>query len=78
MVTFSMRFRKGMNRLAWFLLLFSLFLAAVAVGAGVIGHFQGADNGELHLLALVLAVAGLGLFFAVRGVAWIISGFLDG
>ena len=28
--------------------------------------------------AMDVAVAGLGLFFAVRGVAWIISGFWDG
>jgi hypothetical protein len=66
-----------MNRLSWFLFLFSLFLAAVATGAGTIGRFQGADTGELYVLASVLALAGLGLFFAVRGVAWIISGFWD-
>jgi hypothetical protein len=66
-----------MNRLAWFLFLFSLFLAAVAIGAGILGRSQGANSGELNLLALVLAIVGLGLFFAVRGVAWIISGFGD-
>jgi hypothetical protein len=78
MATVSMKFRKGMNRAAWFLLLFSWLLAAVVLGFEGYGQLQGAADGGLYSFALVLAVLGLVLFFAVRGFAWAISAFWEG
>ena len=73
-----MKFRKGMNRVAWFLMLGSWFVGAAVVLFGAIGQLPGASDRDLYSFALIMAVVGLGLFLAIRGVAWVMSAFIEG
>ncbi len=75
---YSIRVRRGFNRIGWFCLLFSGFLAVVTIGVATYGQFAGANDNGLYALSVVFAVSGIGLFFIFRGVAWALSGFVDG